>query len=331
MQLKQLKCPTCGANLVPKSPQDKIIMCEYCGTVVYIEEETKVVYLKEVTEKERGETELALISLRSGNYEDAKIKFEQGISNNIKNNVAWLGKAAADLHVGNMNESFLAFKKSMELGSPPSMIISWGNYLMSTASYYHYRYFSYASSLDQVYREQKNLYFNYAEAYREYMLEVRKALYEFLISYLQNNSEDTHIMEYALQLAHGMGDYGTMYNLADQLISRESESVIGRYYRGVAALYLGKANEAMDLLYPLLNVMPNNYNIYVYLAYTYAKLGNYEYACETLLSGYARLRNPTIQSTLIKIHGDWLAVDRKAARGWRSSRKKDLKALGLFL
>jgi len=27
MKIKELKCPTCGANLVPSSPSDKVIMC----------------------------------------------------------------------------------------------------------------------------------------------------------------------------------------------------------------------------------------------------------------------------------------------------------------
>ncbi len=334
MRLKQLKCPNCGANLVPKSPSDRIIMCDYCGTVVYIEEdEKKVVYVGDVSQKERGETELALISLRSGNYEDAKRKFEEAISNNLRNNVAWLGKAAADLHLGNLNESALAFLKAIELGTPPETIIAWANYLIATAAYYESRYYSISRSPDQIYLGNAERYRDYAMNYGRYRRDMQSGLYNFIRSYLEKQGEtkDEQLLGYALQLAMNNGDYENMYEFAERILSRDPESKMGRYYKGVAALYLGRPQEAADLLYPLLQEMPSNYNVYVFLGYAYSRLGHYEYACDLLLGGYTRLRNTAISSALVNTFGEWHNRDPVGARNWRHVRRKELKAWGINL
>ena len=326
VQLKELKCPTCGANLVPKSPDDRIIMCEYCGTVVYIEEEKKVVYVNGVSDKDRGETELALISLKAGNYKDAKRKFEDAISNNINNNVAWLGKAAADLHLGNFEESILAFQKTIELGSNTEMVISWGNYLISVAAYYQNLYYSYATSMDPIYITERDRYVEYSNKFNEYLLEIRKVIYEHLIEHV---GEGKQVIEYALQLSYGLRDYGKMYELSEKLLAIEPNSKIGRYYRGISALYLRRYNEAVSNLYPLLGEMQNNYNVYIFLAYASARNGREDYACDILLSGYGRLRNPNILNALREIYNEWVHSDKKSAKKWRNSRKIELKNLGV--
>lgn len=333
MQLKQLKCPNCGANLVPKSPSDKIIMCDYCGTVVYIEEEEKkVVYVDEVSQKERGETELALISLRSRNYQDAKRKFEEAISNNLRNNVAWLGKAAADLNLGNLNESILAFKKAIELGTPPDTVISWGNYLIATAAYYESTYYAYARAPERVYDGNSERYRQYAMAYGNYRKVIQEGMYQFLLQYTSKEKvDDGQLLGYTMQLAMNNGDYDNMYALAEKILAKNPDSQMGRYYKGVAALYLGNPQEAVDLLYPLLQDMPNNYNVYVFLGYAYSRLGHYEYACDLLLNGYIRLRNTAVSNALVNVYSEWYNKDSWGAKNWRHARKRDLKAWGINL
>ena len=334
MRLKELKCPTCGANLVPKSPQDKIIMCEYCGTVVYLEEDTKIFYVGDISQKERGETELAMIALKSGNYKDAKVKFEQAISNNVNNNVAWLGKAASDLHLGNLNESKMAFEKTISLGSPPEMIISWGNYLIETANYYErsiYAEFDDLISRSMLTPAQKQRYYAYFNSYITYKESIIGMVYSYLLNLSYEDRLNEDLIGYVLQLSFNLNDYQNMYSLSTKILEKNPSSTVARYYKGVAALYLGKYNETIDLLYPLIQEMPNNYNVYVFLAYGYARIGHYEYASDLLLHAYARLHNTTIANALHTVYGEWYNKDKSSAKRWRSTHKKEIKSLGLFL
>ncbi len=273
MQLKKLKCPTCGANLVPKSMGDKVIMCSYCGTVVYLEEETKVIYAGDISQKERGETELALIALRSRNFEDAKRKFEEAISNNLRNSVAWLGKAAADINLKNTSESLLAFEKAVEYGAHPEMIITWGNYLISVASYYKSQYIAYANSGEAASYGLNDRYWQYAALFRDYRNKVLQVMYGYLSDKVREGDVDSHVIEYSLQLSLSIKDYSGMYDLARKLLSKEPGNQVGEFYRGVALLYMGRYDEAIAALHPLMQSMPNNYNVFVYLAYAYSRSG----------------------------------------------------------
>ncbi|NPA74491.1 MAG: hypothetical protein GXO25_00195 [Euryarchaeota archaeon] len=328
MKLTELKCPTCGAKLVPESVNAKIIMCSYCGTVVYLEEERKVVYVDGVSQKERGETELALISLHSANYQDAKVKFEQAISNNVGNNVAWFGKAAADVHLGRLGESQLAFKKAISLGSPAEMVISWGNYLMDTARYYQYSMYSRANA----YRgnpaaspNEINRLYQLSQEYGKYRDVINGEMYAYLLSTAKSNTIDENILGYVLQLSLNQKDYANAYALADKLLSREPASKVGLYYKGVAALYLGQPEVSISSLTPLLESLPNNYNVYIYLAYAYYRAGNRDYALDLLLTACGRYGNRAVFDALSSLYKEWYKDDKRGAKSWKSSRKKDIK------
>ena len=329
MQLKELKCPNCGARLVPKSQDDKIVVCDYCGTVVYLEEEKKVIYVEGVSQKDRGETELALMALRGGNFKDAKFKFESAISDNVNNNVAWVGKASADLHLGNLNEATMAFQKVMELNSDIEMVITWGNYLISTANYYANRYYNMASDPMVISTGQSDGYYRASKAYQDFAFFIRDEIFRYYMRKLVNDELNKSLLIYGLQLAFVNKKYGELNMIADKILSKDPGNISGRYYKGVAQLYLGNYNATIEYLQPLTKEIPQNYNVYIYLAYGYARIGNYQYACDLLMYIYRYYQHPHIASALSSIYGDWLGVDRYGAKNWRNSRKRDLKALHL--
>ena len=331
MQLKELRCPNCGARLVPKSPQDKIVVCDYCGTVVYLEEENKVVYVEGVSQKDRGETELALMALRAGNFKDAKLKFETAISNNVNNNVAWVGKASADLHLGNLDEAIMAFKKVIELNSDMDMVITWGNYLLSTANYYANKYYNIASDPVVKSTGQSNNYYRASEAYQQFALIIQNEIFWYYMEKLENDELNESLLTYGLQLAFINKKFEQLDKIADKVLSKDPKNISGRYYKGVAQLYLKNYNATIEYLQPLINENPQNYNIYIYLAYAYSRMGNYQYACDLLLYIYGSNQHPHIANALSSIYGEWLGVDRSGAKKWRNSHKRDLKAVHLNL
>ncbi len=331
MHLKELKCPNCGAHLVPKSPQDKVVVCDYCGTVVYLEEEKKIIYVEGVSQKDRGETELALMALRAGNYKDAKLKFEAAISNNVNNNVAWVGKAAADLHLGNLNEATMAFQKVIELNSDMDMVITWGNYLVSTANYYANKYYNIAA--DPIVRSsgQSDGYYRASKIYRDFAVFIRDEIFKCYINKFENGELNESLLIYGLQLAFVNNKYSELDLIADKVLSNDPNNISGRYYKGVAQLYLGNYNSTIEYLQPLTKEMPQNYNVYIYLAYAYSRMGNYQYACDLLLYIYGYNQHSHIANSLSNIYGEWLRADRAGAKNWRSMHKRELKTLHLNL
>jgi len=332
MQVKKLECPTCGAPLVPKSPNDKVVMCEYCGTVVYLQDETKVVYVEGVSQKDRGETELAMISLNAENYESAKVKFEAAIANNVKNNVAWLGKASADLHLGNLKESLMAFKKVIDLNSELGMVISWGNYLIDTANFYSGKYEKqgeeeYKRSMNA---KKRNEYMVISKRYKDYARAIVNAIYSYYLKKLDESELGEDMLQYGLHLSLIHQDYANMYKISKVIMSKNSQDLSGPYYRGLSSLYLGNYNEAVAMLQPLLQRTPNNYNVYIYLAYAYERLWQYRYACDLLVSGYGYTGNKKVLESLKSIYKDWIKTDKRSAKMWKVERKQELKKLHIL-
>ncbi len=332
MRVKELRCPSCGARLEPESADAKVVVCEYCGNVVYLEDESRVIYGAGISEKERGETELALISLKSGNYADAKVKFEKAIADNVRNNVAWLGKAASDLYEGNLNESVMAFKKAIELGTHEDTVMGWGNYLIRSARYLRG---DIESRIREIYvvdlysGEYRRLY-SLMQELSAYEHELSAILYRYISSAALKN-RDTEMLAYSAGMAFSAGDYSTAYSVADSLLSIAPDSKIGAFYKGASALYLGRYAEAQSILMRLHDAMGKNPNLYVYLGYAYMKQAHYANACEELMYGYSLLRAPSIFQALERVYGEWLALNKKDAKKWRSANKKKLKSLGLEL
>ena len=332
MQVKKLVCPTCGAPLSPKSPKDKVVMCEYCGTVVYLQDEPKMVYVEGVSQKDRGETELAMISLNAENYESAKIKFEAAIANNVKNNVAWLGKASADLHLDNLKESLMAFQKVIELNSELGMVISWGNYLIDTANFYSKKYEKqgkevYGRNLDT---KKRNEYMVISKRYKDYAKDIMNTFYTYYLRKLEEPKIDEDMLQYGFHLSLIHQDYATMYKISKIIMGKNSQDISGPYYRGISSLYLGNYNEAVAMLQPLLQRTPNNYNVYIYLAYAYERLWQYRYACDSLVSGYSYTGNKRVLYSLKTIYKDWVKTDKRSAKMWKVERKQDLKRLHIL-
>ncbi len=260
------------------------------------------------------------------------MKFEAAIANNVKNNVAWLGKASADLHLGNLKESLMAFKKVMELNSELGMVISWGNYLIDTANFYSGKY---EKEGEEDYKrnmnaKRRNEYMMTSKRYKDYATDIINAIYTYYLKKLNKSELDEDMLQYGLHLSLLHQDYGTMYKISQIIMSKNPQDISGPYYRGVSSLYLGNYNETVAMLQPLLQRTPNNYNVYIYLAYAYERLWQYRYACDLLVSGYGYTGNKNVLDSLKIIYKDWLNVDKRSAKMWKVERKQELKRLRIL-
>ena len=90
MQLKAVKCPSCGADL--QIPDDKdFIVCPYCSTTVQVREEVKLRYDANVSNL----LKLADEDLKAGNYKEAYDYYNKALESDAGNPDAWLGKAVS--------------------------------------------------------------------------------------------------------------------------------------------------------------------------------------------------------------------------------------------
>lgn len=100
MELKAVKCPSCGADL--QVPDDKDYMvCPYCDTTVQVREEIKMKYDVNIS----NFLKLADEDLKAGNYKEAYEYYNKALESDANNPDAWLGKGVTSgfLH-NNINE-----------------------------------------------------------------------------------------------------------------------------------------------------------------------------------------------------------------------------------
>lgn len=96
MELKAMKCPTCGADL--QVPDDKDYMvCPYCSTTVQVREEIKLKYDANTDNL----LKLADEDLKTGNYQEAYDYYNKVLEGDAKNPDGWLGKAVSSGFMSN--------------------------------------------------------------------------------------------------------------------------------------------------------------------------------------------------------------------------------------